>query len=37
MQDNPNVANELEEKIKNRLTSPDSGLKEEETVEETLI
>jgi len=36
MQDNPDVANELEEKIKNRLTSPDSGFKEEETVEETL-
>ena len=36
MQDNPDVANELEEKIKNRLISPDSGLKEEETVEETL-
>ena len=36
MRDHPDVANELEEKIKNRLTRFNDGFKEEEIVEETL-
>lgn len=36
MRNHPDVANELEEKIKNRLTRFNDGFKEEEIVEETL-